>query len=251
MEILRKSMLNLMQVLDKYSDKYPPPEPLSPTLEHYGFRRVPIVQGMLKYMPEAMDIHFDERLHISPELDFFYRHCEIICDTCTDTVNLPDFMHSPGYATIKIGQLFTLFHPEERLAEFQWGWRWRLRYHESCEKEPEENPDWNPDWLVVAYNILCDAVIVDTGKEKSPVMIASHDDCIPHPAANSFAEFLDYISILIELEHGKYSGNKWDEEAGDYIEGFLDDAKEVLGNVNSDSRQVENLINYLYRRDLI
>ena len=225
MEHLKESMLNLIQVLDKY----PPPE-LSSTLESYGFRRIPIKRGKLRYSAEPMDIHVDKRLHISPELDFFYRHCEIICDTC-DVEDVPDFMSNPGSVGIMVGEFLALSHPEKELAEIQWS-----GYY----------PSWNPCWLVVALNMSSDAVIVDTGKEKSPVMVASHDNGVPYLVANSFAEFLDYLSILIELEHGKYNGNKRDKETYDYVDGFLDDVREGLSRANCNSMQVENFINYIY-----
>lgn len=214
MKKIDDSILNFVQTMNKYPQE-----------------ECPIVKnGGVRYRSEIAKLQVDEKIYLSPELKFFYEHCEIICDVRHDGHNLKCTSMDIG-----IG-LFCLCSPEN-LVYRQQGFRW-------VGTDLKENPEWNPFWLVVA-DINDDPVVVVTDKEGSPVM-ASYESGALFPIANSFSDFLDYLSITLELVQKKYNGEIIDDDSCELLEGFIEDLKEVLSKINHNDELVENFIDYLY-----
>ncbi|MGG3281093.1 hypothetical protein [Paenibacillus solani] len=66
------------------------------------------------------------------------------------------------------------------------------------------------------------------------------------PIANSFSDFLDYLSTTIELIHEKYNGEIIDDESYELLEGFIDHLKEMLTKINESDELIDHFIDYLY-----
>lgn len=213
MKRLEKSMINFIETMNKH------PQIESPVVKKGGvhYRSVKLV--------------VDERIQLSPELQYFYQHCEIICDVRHDGHELQSMGIDLGNA------LLSLWH-SKNLVLRQDGFRW-------IGMDRKENPKWNPFWLVIA-DINDAPIVVLTDKEGSPIM-ASYEGGELFPIANSFSEFLDYLSITIELIQGKYNGEIIDDETYELLEGFIDNLKEELTRINAnDDELIEHFIDYLY-----
>ncbi|GAB0171126.1 SMI1/KNR4 family protein [Lysinibacillus sp. CTST325] len=201
------------------------------TMNKYPQEESPVVKsGGVHYRSELVKLQVDEKIYLSPELKFFYEHCEIICDVRHDGHNLK-------CTSMDVGSGLLYFWSPENLVYRQEGFRW-------IGTDLKEDPEWNPFRLVIA-DINDAPVVVVTDKEGSPVM-ASYETGALFPIANTFSDFLDYLSITLELIQGKYNGEIIDDESCELLEGFIADLKEILSNINNNDELVENFIDYLY-----
>ncbi|MEK4425005.1 hypothetical protein [Solibacillus sp. FSL K6-1523] len=214
MEKLKDSIVNFIQVMNTY-----------PRAESQIIK-----SGGVRYRSELIKQQTDEKIHLSPELQFFYGHCEIVCDVRNDGFNLK----STG---IDMGNgLLELWSPEH-LVDRQVGYRW-------IGINLKENPDWHPFWLVIA-DINDDPIVVVTDQEHSPVM-AFYEAGDLFPIAHSFADFLDYLSIMFTFIHETYAGEIIDDESCECVEGFIEALKERLSEINPHEELVSNFIDYFY-----
>ena len=186
--------------------------------------------GGVQYRSESATLQVDERIYLSPELKFFYEHCEVICDVRYDGHKLKSTGINLGNGRLSLCSPRNLVHRQD-------GFRW-------IGTERKEDLNWNEFWLVIADSDD-DPIVVVTDKEGSPIM-ASYESGDLFPIADSFSDFLDYLSVILELIHGKYSGKIMDEESCELIVGFVESLKEVLSKINSNNELVENFIDYLY-----
>lgn len=214
MKQIDNSILKFIQTMNKY------PQEESPVVK----------KGGVRYSSELVKLQVDEKIYLSPELKFFYERCEIICDIRHDG-------HKLKSTSIDLGNSPLSLWSPENLVYRQDGFRW-------IGTDLKDNPEWNPFWLVIA-DINDDPVVVVTDKEGSPVM-ASYETGALFPIANSFSDFLDYLSITLELVQGKYNGEIIDDESFELLEGFLEDLKEMISKINKNDELVENFIDYLY-----
>lgn len=215
MKRLEKSMLNFIETMNKH------PQIESPVVK----------KGGVHYNSESVKLVVDERIHLSPELQYFYQHCEIICDVRHDGHELKNM-------GIDLGNALLHLWPSKNLVLRQDGFRW-------IGIDRKENPNWNPFWLVIA-DINDDPIVVVTDKEDSPVM-ASYEGGALFPIANSFSDFLDYLSITVELIQEEYNGEIIDDETYELLERFIDNLKEELTRINAiDDELIEHFIDYLY-----
>lgn len=171
----------------------------------------------------------DEKIHLSPELSAFYGHCEVICSISYDG-------HKEKSASVDLGNFLMNFCAPESLVCRQEGFRW-------IGTNQVENERWNPFWLVIA-DVDDNPIVVVTDKEHSPVM-ASYETGDLIPIADSFADFLDYISLTIEVVYSEYSGEIVDESFV-FLDCFLEDLRKRLNKVTDKNELVENFIRYLY-----
>ncbi|MFJ8100514.1 hypothetical protein [Lysinibacillus sp. NPDC096212] len=214
MKQIENSILKFIQTMNKY------PQEESPVVKNGGVR----------YKSELVKLQVDEKIYFSPELNFFYERCEIICDIRHDG-------HKLKSTSIDLGNSSLSLWSPENLVYRQEGFRW-------IGTDLEDDPEWNPFWLVIADK-NDDPVVVVTDKEGSPVM-ASYETGALFPIANSFSDFLDYLSITLELVQGKYNGEIIDDESCELLEGFIEDLKEMISKINKNDELVENFIDYLY-----
>lgn len=214
MKQLENSIFHFIETMNKY----PPIE--SPVVK----------KGILRYRQESLKLHIDEKIHLSPELKYFYEHCEIICDVRHDGHELKSMGIDLGNAPLSLWS-------SKNLVLRQDGFRW-------IGMDRTENPNWNPCWLVIA-DMNDDPIVVVTDKESSPVM-ASYEGGALFPIADSLSDFLDYLSTTIELIQEEYNGEIIHEESCELLEGFTEHLKEKLVKINHTEEPVENFINYLY-----
>lgn len=191
----------------------------------------PVVKkGGVRYRSESVKLEVDEKIHLSSELKYFYEHCEIICDVRHDG-------HELKTMGIDLGNAPLCLWPSKNLVLRQEGFRW-------IGVDRKEDPNWNPFWLVIA-DINDDPIVVATDKEGSPVM-ASYEGGTLFPIANSFSDFLYYLSTTIELINEKYHGDIIDDESCELLEGFIDNLRERLTKINDSDELTDNFIDYLY-----
>jgi len=77
------------------------------TMNKYPQEECPIVKnGGVRYRSEIAKLQVDEKIYLSPELKFFYEHCEIICDIRHDGHKLKSTSIDLGNAS------FSLWSPE-------------------------------------------------------------------------------------------------------------------------------------------
>lgn len=214
MRQLENSILNFVETMNKY------PQTESPVVK----------KGEVRYRSESLKLVIEERIHLSPELQYFYEHCEIICDVRHDGHELKNM-------GIDLGNALLCLWPSKNLVLRQEGFRW-------IGMDRKENPNWNSFWLVIA-DINDAPIVVVTDKEGSPVM-ASYEGGELFTIANSFSEFLDYLSITIKLIQEKYNGEIINEESYELLEGFIDHLKEELTKINNSDELIEHFIDYLY-----
>lgn len=211
---LENSILHFIEIMNKY------PQIESPVVK----------KGGVRYRSGLAKLQIDEKIYLSPELKYFYEHCEIICDVRHDG-------HELKSMGIDIGNALLCLWSSKNLVLRQDGFRW-------IGTDRKENPNWNPFWLVIA-DINDDPIVVVTDKEGSPVM-ASYEGGALFPIANSFPDFLDYLSTTIELIQEKYNGEIINDESCDLLEGFIENLKEMLTKIKNSDELIENFINYLY-----
>jgi hypothetical protein len=201
------------------------------TMKTYPQIDSPVVKnGGVHYRSEPIKLQVDEKIALSTELKTFYEHCEIICDVRHDGHELKSMGIDLGNAPLSLW-------PSQNLALRQDGFRW-------IGPDRKENPNWHPNWLVIADS-NDNPIVVVTDKEGSPVM-ASYEGGALFPIADSFSDFLDYLSAAIELVQGKYNGEIINDESYELLEGFIENLKERLANVNTSEELIENFIDYLY-----
>lgn len=214
MKQIEDSVFKFIQTMNKY------PQEESPVVKNGGVRK----------KSELATLQVDEKIYLSPELKFFYEHCEIICDVRHDGQKLKS-------TSIDLGNAPLYLWSPENLIYRQEGFRW-------IGTDLKEDPKWNPFWLVIA-DINDDPVVVVTDREGSPVM-ASYESGALFPIANSFSDFLDYLSITLELIQEKYNGEIIDDESCELLEGFIEELKVMLSKINHNNELIENYIDYLY-----
>ena len=213
MKQIEDSILNFIRTVNKYPQE----------------SRVVKIGGV-RYSSELVKLQVNEKVYLSPELKFFYEQCEIICDIRHDGSELKS-------TAIDLGNAHLDLWSPENLVYRQDGFRWNGM-------DRKEDPNWNPFWLVIA-DINDNPIVVVTDEEGSPVM-ASYEGGSLFPIANSFFDFLDYLSIIFELIQGKYNGEIIDDESCELLESFIEDLKEVLSTINNNDELVGNFIDYLY-----
>ncbi|MGG3282333.1 hypothetical protein [Paenibacillus solani] len=214
MKQLENSILNFIETMNKY------PQIESPVVK----------KGGVRYRSESVKLQVDDKIHLSPELKYFYEHCEIICDVRHDG-------HELKSMGIDLGNALLSLWSSKNLVLRQDGFRW-------IGVDRKEDPNWNPYWLVIA-DVNDDPIVVVTDKEGSPVT-ASYEGGALFPIANSLSDFLDYLSATIELIQEKYNGEIINDETCELLEGFIEDLKETLIKMNNSNELIDNFIDYLY-----
>jgi len=200
------------------------------TMNKYPQGESPVVKkGGVRYRSELVKLQIDKKVYLSTELKTFYEQCEIICDVRHDGLELKS-------TSIDLGHALLYLWPSQNLIYRQEGFLW-------IGAERKENLNWHPFWLVIA-DINDNPIVVVTDKAGSPVMASYGGDLFP--IADSFSDFLNYLSITLELVQGKYDGEIVDDESCELLVDFIEDLKEALSETNHNDELVENLIDYLY-----
>ncbi|MGE7943581.1 hypothetical protein ACQKNB_15995 [Lysinibacillus xylanilyticus] len=217
MKQLENSVLKFIQAMNQY------PKEESPLEKNEK-------NGEVLYRSELVKLQVDEKIYLSPELNFFYEHCEII-----------RYIRPDGYQLdcpfIDLGNnLLSLYSPD-KLGRRQEGFRW-------IGAEKKENPNWDSNWLVVADKDD-DPIVVVTNQENSPVM-ASYETSALFPIADSFSAFLDSLSVTLEIIHEKFKGEIMDEETFEVYDDFIVTLKSSLSKTLKKEEYAENFIDYLY-----
>ncbi|MGE7092255.1 SMI1/KNR4 family protein [Lysinibacillus sp. NPDC048646] len=191
----------------------------------------PVIKtGELYYRSNLPDLEINKEIHLSPELEYFYKNCEIICDVRHDGYQLDGI-------GIDFGDINLYLYSPDNLERRQEGFRW-------IGIGKNENPNWDPNWLVFADKDD-DPIVVATDQEDSPVL-ASYETSELFPIADSFSDFLDSLSVALVIVHENFAGEIMDEETFEVYDDFIVMLKSSLINILKKEEYVDNLINYLY-----
>lgn len=194
--------------------------------EAYGlFQNHDLRLRVLPVQPEV-----DKRISLSPELQYFYSHYEMVDAQAEGTLKMKN-------AAVEIGDAALLFFvAPEHLHRQQLGFRWV-----GMQEPYEESDSWSPNHVVIA-NVNDDPIIVDVEAPHSPVY-AAFEGGEPKRVADSLADFFNALSILIE--HARSLGGEVkDEETYETKPEYLTQVKpkleEMLGEAHT-----KHLIEYL------
>ncbi len=194
-------------------------------------RSSPVIKtGEFHYRSDLLTLEISKEIQLSPELEYFYKKCEIICDVRDDGYHLDGI-------GIDFGDIDLYLYSPDNLERRQEGFRW-------IGSEKNENPNWDPNWIVLADKDD-DPIVVVTNQEGSPVL-ASYETSDLFPVADSFSDFLDSLSVILVLVHEKFEGEIMDEETFEFYDDFIVMLKSSLNNILKKEEYVENLIKYLY-----
>lgn len=173
----------------------------------------------IRSYPQRTDYEVDERILLSPELEYLYSHYEMLDEKAAGTLKLKS-------APVLIGDGILLsFAAPEHLYRQQLGYRWI-----GDPASPQESADWPPHHVVIAvYND--DPIIVDTSQPGSPVY-AAFEGGDPEPIAASLADFFTTLAIMIEGAfdwQGEIMDEETEEVKAGYIESIQPRLQELLG----------------------
>ncbi|WP_229729653.1 hypothetical protein [Paenibacillus silvae] len=194
--------------------------------EAYGlFQNHDLRPRVLPVQPEV-----DKRIFLSPELQYFYSHYEMVDAKAEGTLKMKS-------AAVEIGDAALLFFvAPEHLHRQQLGFRWT-----GLQEPYEESASWPPNHVVIA-NMNDDPVIVDTEAPDSPVY-AAFEGGEAKIVAHSLADFFNALAILIESAR-TYAGEVKDEETfetkPEYLSEVQPKLEALLGEENT-----KHLIEYL------
>ncbi|WP_411347644.1 hypothetical protein [Paenibacillus sp. WLX2291] len=134
---------------------------------------------------KTLDIAVDERIPLSPELQYVYSHYEIMDPSAEGSLKLKN-------AAVLIGDgILLCFAAPDYLDRLQLGHRWIGDVN-----APQESEQWAPQHVVIAtYND--DPIIADTSAEGTPVYV-SFEGGDAELAAKSLADFFAALTLLIE-----------------------------------------------------
>ncbi|MEC0124482.1 hypothetical protein [Paenibacillus pabuli] len=159
----------------------------------------------------------DERIPLSPELQYLYSHYEMMDEQAKGTLKMKS-------AAVEIGDAALLsFVAPEHLHRQQLGYRWI-----GMSEPYQEAPSWKTNHVVIA-NFNDDPLIVDTAAPNSPVYAAFTGE-EPQLIANSLSDFFNALAILIEAARA-YSGELMDEETYETKPEYLEHVEPVLNEL--------------------
>ncbi|UNK16218.1 hypothetical protein MNQ98_16995 [Paenibacillus sp. N3/727] len=168
--------------------------------------------------PAAVKV--DERIELSPELMYFYEHCEMMDPNA-------QLSHKVKNAAVEIGDSAVLFFAApDHLDRYQQGFRW-VGQHEPY----EESDRWDRSLVVIAL-LNDDPIAVNTALPGSPVYASWGGD--PAPIAASMADFFEALALLIEAARAM-QGDLVDEETCEVKELFLQQVEPKLRSLLSDT----------------
>lgn len=186
----------------------------------------------IRAFSEPVQPHVDERLTLSPELQYLYSHYEMVDEAAAGTLKRKS-------AAVLIGHGILLsFVAPEHLHRQQYGYRWII--HPETD-ETEESATWPASHLVIA-NYNDDPIIVDTAAPLSPVH-ASFEGGQAEPIADSLADFFQAMTIMVEGAFS-FEGEITDEDTYEVKDSYIDliqpQLQDLLGELYT-----QNLLVYL------
>ncbi|QOS80483.1 hypothetical protein JNUCC31_06110 [Paenibacillus sp. JNUCC31] len=159
----------------------------------------------------------DERIPLSPELQYLYSHYEMMDEQAQGTLKMKN-------AAVEIGDAALIsFVAPEHLHRQQLGYRWI-----GMNEPYEESASWHKNHVVIA-NYNDDPLIVDTATPNSPVY-AAFSGGEPNRIADSLSDFFTALSILIETARN-YAGEVKDEETYETKSEYLERVEPVLNDL--------------------
>ncbi len=163
--------------------------------------------GIVPYNQQT-SFEVDERIPLSPELEYWYNHYEMVDPQAVGTLRLQ-------HAAVLIGDGILLsFAAPAHLHRLQLGHRWI-----GDAEMPSESEDWKPEHVVIAsYND--DPIIADTSAKGTPIYVSFEGgDAVL--AAPSLAAFFVALTILIEAATA-LSGEIQDEDTYEVKAEYMD-----------------------------
>jgi hypothetical protein len=172
----------------------------------------------------------DERIPLSPELQYLYSHYEMVDAKAEGTLKLKN-------AAVEIGDAAVIFFvAPEHLYRQQLGYRWV-----GMNEPYEEAASWKPGHVVIA-NVNDDPLIVDTAAPDSPVY-AAFEGGEPTRVAESLSDFFTALAILIEAAR-TYGGELKDEESYETKPEYLELVEPRLNDLLGEEH-VAHVLEYL------
>ncbi|SCX85545.1 hypothetical protein SAMN05720606_101239 [Paenibacillus polysaccharolyticus] len=213
MQQLKLALTRLVEQQDLYNEAYG-------LFQHHDLRP--------RVLPVQLEV--DKRISLSPELQYFYSHYEMVDAQAEGTLKMKN-------AAVEIGDAALLFFvAPEHLHRQQLGFRWV-----GMQEPYEESTSWSPNHVVIA-NVNDDPIIVDAQAPASPVY-AAFEGGEPQRVADSLADFFTALAILIESACS-FSGEVKDEETyetkPEYLVQVQPKLEELLGEAHT-----KHLIEYL------
>lgn len=101
MKQLENSLLKFIQAMDEYPKEEAPVKKID----------------RVRYRPKSAELFVDEKIYLSPELIFFYQHCEIICKIRLDGYPL-------DCTDIDLGNSPLYLYSADKLVRRQEGFQW-------------------------------------------------------------------------------------------------------------------------------
>ncbi|NTJ18567.1 hypothetical protein G6L45_33330 [Agrobacterium rhizogenes] len=200
MEQLNAALIRLVEQQDLYNEAYG-------LFKNHDLR--PREQHRL---PEV-----DERIPLSPELQYLYSHYEMMDELAKGTLKMKS-------AAVEIGDAALLFFvAPEHLHRQQLGHRWI-----GMNEPYEESASWPKNHVVIA-NFNDDPLIVDTAAPNSPVYAAFAGE-EPQLVSDSLTDFFNALAILIEAARD-YDGELKDEETYETKPEYLEHVEPILNDV--------------------
>ncbi|MEW4370749.1 hypothetical protein [Paenibacillus kandeliae] len=168
---------------------------------------------------EPLEVVVDERIPLSPELQYLYSHYEIVDPSAEESLKLKN-------AAVLIGDGILLsFAAPEHLHRLQSGYRWIGDVH-----APQESEHWSPHHVVIA-TFNDDPIIADTSTEGTPVYV-SFEGGDAKLAATSLADLFAALTLLIEAASmlgGEIHDEETDEVKPIYLKLIEPKLNELLG----------------------
>ncbi|WP_433921672.1 hypothetical protein [Paenibacillus taichungensis] len=159
----------------------------------------------------------DERIPLSPELQYLYSHYEMMDEQANGTLKMKN-------AAVEIGDAALIFFvAPEHLYRQQLGHRWI-----GMNEPYEESDSWQKNHVVIA-NFNDDPIIVDTAAPDSPVYAAFAGE-EPQLIADSLTDFFNALAILIEAAR-THTGELKDEETYETIPEYLEHVEPILNDL--------------------
>ncbi len=170
---------------------------------------------------ESTPFESDERIPLSPELEYWYSHYEMI-----DPKKPGENPRKNAAVLIGDGILLFFAAPED-LYDLQLGRRW---VGVGDPDQLQESENWRAEHVVIA-TFNDDPVIADTSTPGTPIYVA-YDTGKPALAAASLADFFAVLAILIEAATelgGEIRDEDTDEVKPQYLEQIESKLDELLG----------------------
>ncbi|GGG10776.1 hypothetical protein GCM10010912_63970 [Paenibacillus albidus] len=166
-----------------------------------------------EFKPLSADFEWNDPVHLSKELLYFYGQAAPVQGTGFDLAGRP----------------LDLLAPEQLFVQ-SFGYRWPAPApdFDPYDTPLVEQPDyWKEGWQLIALH-NGEPVIASTHEAGTPVY-AGYESGLPLPVADSFAGFLTALGAALQVEYGEWSGKEaYDEETFEWSAVFLQEVADAV-----------------------